>query len=100
VSRSECDESDGVNYDKLVEEEQDRVVLKPHFRMNPEAPHDPRCEWVARERLFEAPDPGVPPRQREARRFRRLKSSDLVDIFLPARQQVRRCLLHLPNRSL
>jgi hypothetical protein len=76
----------GVNYDKLVEDERDRVVVKPHFRMNPETPHNPGCEWVARERLFEAPDSSgeIPPRHGEGRRFRRLKSSDLVDVFLPA----------------
>jgi len=76
----------GVNYDKLVEDERDRVVVKPHFRMNPETPHNPGCEWVARDRRFETlecPD-GIPPRHGEGRRFRRLKSSDLVDVFLPA----------------
>lgn len=76
----------GVNYDKLVEDERDRVVVKPHFRMNPETQHDPGCEWVARDRLFEALDPPdeMPSRLGEGRRFRRLKSSDLVDVFLPA----------------
>src|SRR5262245_45152132 len=75
----------GVNYDKLVEDEQDRVVLKPHFRMNPETPHDSGCEWVAGDRLLQALDSldGIPLRHREGRRFRRLKSSDLVDVFLP-----------------
>jgi hypothetical protein len=76
----------GVNYDKLVEDERDRVVVKPHFRMNPGTPHDPGCEWVARDRLFEALDSpdGIPSLHGEGRRFRRLKSSDLVDVFLPA----------------
>ena len=44
----------GVNYDKLVEDERDRVIVKPHFRMNPETPHSTACEWVARERAWEA----------------------------------------------
>src|SRR5262245_1465215 len=74
----------GVNYDKLVEDE--RVVVKPHFRMNPETPHNPWCEWVARDRLLQALDSldGVPLRHREGRRFQRLKPSDLVDVFVPA----------------
>jgi hypothetical protein len=76
----------GVNYDKLIEDERDRVVVKPHFRMNPETPHNPGCEWVDRERLFEASDPPgeLPPRHGEGRCFRRLKSSDLVGVLLPA----------------
>jgi hypothetical protein len=76
----------GVNYDKLVEDGRDRVVVKPHFRMNPETPHNAECEWVARERLFEGPDSSgeSQPWHGEGRRFRHLKSSDLVDVFLPA----------------
>ena len=41
----------GVNYDKLVEDERDRVVVKPHFRMNQETPHSTECEWLVRERI-------------------------------------------------
>ena len=76
----------GVNYDKLVEDERERVILKPHFRMNPETPHHPGCEWFARDRLVQALDSldGIPLKQREERCFRRLRSSDLVDVFLPA----------------
>src|SRR5215510_776922 len=60
-SDSVCREVDatrvtGVNYDKLVEDERDGVVLKPHFRMNPETPHNPGCEWIARDRLLQALD--------------------------------------------
>src|SRR5262245_53574079 len=76
----------GVHFDKLVEDRRDRVVVKPHFRMNPETPHSPACEWVARERALQVPgcsDPESDGRGR-ARHFRHLKSSDLVDVFMPA----------------
>jgi hypothetical protein len=33
----------GVNYDKLVQEG-DRIVLRPHFRMNPDSPHIDACD--------------------------------------------------------
>lgn len=75
-----------VNYDKLVAEG-DEIVLKPHFRMNPQSPHVEACEWVVRERLTalrDGPDadewkPGRPG-------FRHLKSGDLVDLYVPCRQ--------------
>lgn len=75
----------GVNYDELVEDERDRVVVKPHFRMNPGTPHDAACEWVARDRALEVLDSssGEPERLGHARSFRHLKSTDLVDVFLP-----------------
>lgn len=75
----------GVNYDKLVEDERDRVVVKPHFRMNPETRHSPACEWMARERALKAPDcsDAEPDRQGRAHHLRHLKSGDLVDVFLP-----------------
>ncbi|MCC6611635.1 MAG: hypothetical protein IT515_18435 [Burkholderiales bacterium] len=76
----------GVNYDKLVEDERDRILVKPHFRMNPETPHSVGCEWVARERAEEAADARdrEPAQRRGMRSFRNLKSSDFVDVFLPA----------------
>jgi len=79
----------GVNYDKLVEDERDRVIVKPHFRMNSETPHHRACEWVARECAFEVPDysDGVPERRHGARHFRHLKSSDLVDVFAPVQAE-------------
>ena len=43
----------GVNYDKLVEEG-DCVAIRPHFRRNPDSSHIDVCEWVLRERSFEA----------------------------------------------
>ena len=77
----------GVNYDKLVEDERNRVVVKPHFRMNQETPHSTECEWLVRERAFEVLDSSaVEPAQRgRAHGFRHLKSSDLVDVFSPGR---------------
>jgi len=80
----------GVNYDKLVEDERDRVVVKPHFRMNPETPHHDACEWAARERAFEASEHSdeAPARGSGGRHFRHLKSSDLVDIFVPMQTEV------------
>ncbi len=79
----------GVNYDKLVEDERDRVVVKPHFRMNPETPHNAVCEWVARERVLEALDSSDGEREPRghAGRFRNLKSTDLVDVFLLAHSE-------------
>ena len=76
----------GVNYDKLVEDERDRVIVKPHFRVNPESPHSAGCEWVVRKRAEEAVDAlhREQAQRRRVRAFRNLKSSDLVDVFLPA----------------
>jgi hypothetical protein len=75
----------GVNYDKLVEDERDRVVVKPHFRMNPETPHSAECEWLVRERAFEVLDSAAaePEQRGRAHGFRHLKFSDLVDVFSP-----------------
>ena len=75
----------GVNYDKLVEDDRDRIVVKPHFRMNQETPHSPECEWVARERLLNvrASRDTEPTRSSGANGFRRLKVSDLIDVFAP-----------------
>jgi hypothetical protein len=42
----------GVNYNKLVEDDRDRIIVKPHFCMNPETPHDAACEWVADSELW------------------------------------------------
>jgi len=77
----------GVNYDKLVEDDRDRGIVKPRFRMNPETPHSTACEWVARERAVEALESsdGEQEWRGRARSFRNLKSSDLVDVFLPMR---------------
>ena len=75
----------GVNYDKLVEDERDRVVVKPHFRMNQETPHSTVCEWLARERalaVLHSSDAELEQRGR-THGFRHLKSSDLVDVFWP-----------------
>jgi hypothetical protein len=76
----------GVNYDKLVEDERDRVVVKPHFRMNPETPHDAACEWVARERAVEALgcSDAEPDGRGRTHHFQHWKHSDLVDIFMPS----------------
>src|SRR5258705_3839725 len=41
----------GVNYDKLVEEG-DCIVLRPHFRFNPDSPHADACERIASENAF------------------------------------------------
>jgi hypothetical protein len=75
----------GVNYDKLVEDGRDRVVVKPHFRTNPETPHSAACEWMMRERALEALNSsgGEPKTRRRVRHFQRVKSSDVVDVFLP-----------------
>ncbi len=80
----------GVNYDKLVEDERDPVVIKPHFRMNPETPHHDACDWLARERAFEVPEHSdeTPERGGGGRHLRHLKSSDLVDIFVPMQTEV------------
>ena len=74
----------GVNYDKLVERG-DHIVQKPHFRANPHCSHIGECEWVVRERELQ-----TPPSDRELQhgrgsqqRFRGLKSSDVVDVFMP-----------------
>jgi hypothetical protein len=79
----------GVNYDKLVEDDRDRVVVKPHFRMNPETPHGDACEWIAREWVFESLDSASekPEVRQRARAFRNLKSSDLVDVFSPVNSE-------------
>ena len=75
----------GVNYDKLVEDGRDRVVVKPHFRMNPETPHSAACEWTARERALKGLDShGEPQTRGRAHHFRHVKSSDVVDVFLPS----------------
>ena len=75
----------GVNYDKLVEDERDRVVVKPHFRMNQETPHSTECEWIALERILDVTDSADAELEQRGRAhgFRHLKSSDLVDVFLP-----------------
>ena len=76
----------GVNYDKLVEQG-DRVVQKPHFRMNGESPHMAGCEWVLRDRHLDARDslsPEGPQTAYTTCRARNLKSSDVVDVFLPS----------------
>jgi hypothetical protein len=75
----------GVNYDKLVEVERDRVVVKPHFRMNQETPHGTECEWVARERASEVLDSSDAESEQRGRAhgFRHLKATDFVDVFLP-----------------
>jgi len=74
----------GVNYDKLVEEGH-CVAIRPHFRRNPDSSHIDVCEWVLRERSFEALDSesreeGRGPRR--VRSFRNVKAGDLVDLFL------------------
>lgn len=75
----------GVNYDKLVEDYRDRIVVKPHFRMNQETPHNPACEWVARERLLDLRDSLDPERKQRggAHGLRRVKLGDLIDVFSP-----------------
>jgi hypothetical protein len=73
----------GVNYDKLVEEG-DCVVLRPHFRMNPDSRHIDACEWVAQELQRLDSDNGDTYPRRAHRQFRHLKASDLVDVFWPA----------------
>ena len=75
----------GVNYDKLVEDERDRVIVKPHFRMNLETPHSTECEWLARERAIEALDSSDAELELRGRAhgFRHLKSTDLIDVFFP-----------------
>jgi hypothetical protein len=74
----------GVNYDKLVEEG-DCIVVRPHFRMNPDSPHIDACQWVAREKAFQRLDSvrGDTEPRRPRQRFRRVKSSDLVAAFWP-----------------
>ena len=76
----------GVNYDKLVEDDRNRIFVKPHFRMNRATPHSPECEWVAREQLLEARNSlGTEPTRRgRVNGFRRLKMSDLIDVFSPS----------------
>lgn len=76
----------GVNYDKLVEDDRDHIFVKPHFRMNQETPHSPECEWVARERLLDMRTSlnTEPTRSRGMNGFRRLKTSDLIDVFSPS----------------
>jgi len=73
----------GVNYDKLVKKG-DRIVQKPHFRMNGESPHIAECEWVLRERALDARDfrslEGAQTTN-TTRRARNHKSGDLVDVF-------------------
>lgn len=75
----------GVNYDKLVEDDRDRIVVKPHFRMNQETPHSPDCEWVVRERILDGrtSSDNEPTRGGDMNGFRRLKTSDLIDVFSP-----------------
>ena len=68
--------------DKLVAED-DRIVLKPHFRMNPQSPHIEACEWVARERLLVIHDAADVDRKPPRAGFRHLKSVDFVDIYVP-----------------
>ena len=71
----------GVNYDKLVEDDRDHIVVKPHFRMNQETPYSPECEWVAREWLLDVRLDTEPTRGDGVNGFRRLKTSDLIDVF-------------------
>ena len=74
----------GVNYDKLVAEG-DCVAIRPHFRRNPDSSHIDVCEWVLRERTFEALDSESREEgrgSRTVRSFRNIKAGDLVDLFL------------------
>ena len=75
----------GVNYDKLVEDCRDRIVVKPHFRINHETQHSPECEWAARERLLGARTTldADPTRGSGVNGFRRLKTTDLIHVFSP-----------------
>jgi len=77
--------SDWRQYRKLVRVERDRVIVKPHFRMNQETPHSTECEWLVRERTFEVLDSSAaePEQRGRAQGYRHLKSSDLVDVFSP-----------------
>jgi len=89
-----------VNYDKLVAEG-DQIVLKPHFRMNPQSAHVEACEWVARERrsgLREAADANE--RKPNHVGFRHLKRSDLVDIYVPAASVASRTRDGVPQAQL
>jgi hypothetical protein len=92
----------GVNYDKLVEDGRDRVVVKPHFRTNPETPHSADCEWMMRERVLEALNSsgGDPQTRGQAHHFRHVKSSDVVDVFLPASSTTSAASLAPPGSSL
>lgn len=75
----------GVNYDKLVEDGLDCIGVKPHFRMNQETPHDPGCEWVARERILQlrAAWDTDPTRSGGTNGLQRRKISALIDVFAP-----------------
>jgi hypothetical protein len=75
----------GVNYDKAFEEGGDGVLVKPHFRMNPKYTHIAGCEWLAREIALQVGQTDGAPRNARLglSRLRRLKSSDVVDVFLP-----------------
>jgi hypothetical protein len=71
-----------VNYDKLVAEG-DQMVLKPHFRLNPQSPHIEVCEWVALERLIATGGgPDAEERKPTGVGFRHVKSTDLVDVYV------------------
>jgi hypothetical protein len=76
----------GVNYDKLVQDDRDRIVVKPHFRMNQDTPHSTQCEWVARGQLLDVRNAldTEPTRRAGVNGFRRLKISDLIDVFSPS----------------
>jgi len=77
-----------VNYDKLVAEG-DQMVLKPHFRLNPQSPHIEACEWVALERLIATGGgPDAEKRKPTGVGFRHVKSTDLVDVYVPCQPAV------------
>lgn len=75
----------GVNYDKLLVEESDQIVQKPHFRANPDSPHIAECDWIIREQaLLAFRSREMPEEKRRPRRdLRHLKANDVVDVFVP-----------------
>lgn len=88
----------GVNYDKLVEESDQYV--KPHFRENTE--HISDCEWVELEIALNelkeesGSDFGHKDDTRRPRRGKNLKSSDMIDIFVPSSTGGARAVERLP----
>lgn len=74
----------GVNYDKLAEES--AQFVKPHFRENTE--HISECQWVeleiAQDELKEETGGDSGHRSPTSETRRRKKTSNIVDIFVPA----------------
>lgn len=78
----------GVNYDKIIEEDGEKYN-KPHFKNFRKDSHNPSCLWVERDEAEKELEAEGTTNQgsNRWRKFRYLKSSDVIDIFVPFTKQ-------------